>query len=94
MHFAFSEFRHSDSFVVRHSGFVIHFINQFCYVLSLENFSDKILLRSSESSFTRLEVFYDCSGGNSRPSHPSGVGGGNFLQTKVCALTLARALAQ
>ena len=26
-----------------------------------------------------LKVFYDCSGGNSRPSRLSGVGGGNFL---------------
>src|SRR5439155_21835106 len=48
----------------------------------------KILLPLARSSFTSLEVFYDCSGGNSRPSHPSGVGGGNFLQTKVCPLLL------
>jgi hypothetical protein len=36
-------------------------------------------LRSAGSSFSSLEVFQDCSGGNSRPSRLSGVGGGNFL---------------
>src|SRR5262245_37903123 len=30
-------------------------------------------------SFRTIEDFHDCSGGNSRPSHLSGVGGGNFL---------------
>jgi hypothetical protein len=29
------------------------------------------------------EVFKDCSGGNSRPSHLSGVGGGNFSGKNV-----------
>jgi hypothetical protein len=39
----------------------------------------RILLRAQETSLTALKVFYDCSGGNSRPSRLSGVGGGNFL---------------
>jgi hypothetical protein len=39
----------------------------------------KILLRVGETSLKALKVFYDCSGGNSRPSRLSGVGGGNFL---------------
>src|SRR5438067_8315802 len=45
----------------------------------------KILLRSAVSSFRSLKVFYDCSGGNSRPSRPSGVGGGNFFRTRTAA---------
>jgi hypothetical protein len=40
----------------------------------------KILLRGDATSLTGLKVFYDCSGGNSRPSRLSGVGGGNFLR--------------
>ena len=47
-----------------------------------ENFSKilcRILLPAGKTSLRALEVFYDCSGGNSRPSRPSGVGGGNFL---------------
>ena len=40
------------------------------------------LLRLAESSFSNVEVFEECSGGNSRPLHPSGVGGGHFLITK------------
>src|SRR5438067_6634553 len=50
----------------------------------------KILLRSAVSSFRSLKVFEDCSGGNSRPSRPSGVGGGTFLLTNVCLFPLAR----
>src|SRR5207253_7332629 len=41
--------------------------------------SRKILLRRPVSSITSSGVFEDCSGGNSRPSRPSGVGGGTFL---------------
>jgi hypothetical protein len=33
--------------------------------------------------YKRIEVFDDCSGGNSRLSHLSGVGGGNFLDQRV-----------
>ena len=60
-----------------------------------ENFSEilcKILLRACETSFTGLKVFYDCSGGNSRPSRLSGVGGGNFLGRNVRRFLLARDL--
>ena len=60
-----------------------------------DNFSKiffKILLRACETSFTGLKVFYDCSGGNSRPSRLSGVGGGNFLGTNVRRFLLARDL--
>ena len=39
----------------------------------------RILLPADATSLTALKVFYDCSGGNSRPSRLSGVGGGNFL---------------
>jgi hypothetical protein len=39
----------------------------------------RILLPADETSLRGLKVFYDCSGGNSRPSRLSGVGGGNFL---------------
>src|SRR5262249_40609144 len=42
----------------------------------------RILLPAGETSLRGLEVFYDCSGGNSRPSRLSGVGGGNFLGTE------------
>ena len=61
-----------------------------------ENFSKilfKILLPVVETSFTGLKVFYDCSGGNSRPSRLSGVGGGNFLAPSVRRFLLARDLA-
>src|SRR5207237_2176821 len=44
--------------------------------------SRKNLLPPASSSFTSVEVFHDCSGGNSRPSRPSGVGGGTFLKRK------------
>src|SRR5947199_3037080 len=55
----------------------------------------KNLLRLSVSSFKSLEVFvfHDCSGGNSRPSRPSGVGGGNFFMAKVsyaCSIEFGR----
>ena len=50
-------------------------------LLAVEN-----LLRLAESSFSNVEVFEDCSGGNSRPLHPSGVGGGHFLIRKSCSL--------
>jgi hypothetical protein len=43
-----------------------------------------------ETSLTALKVFYDCSGGNSRPSRLSGVGGGNFLGVNVRRFLLAR----
>ena len=52
----------------------------------------RILLPVDETSLTALKVFYDCSGGNSRPSRLSGVGGGNFLGTNVCRFLLARNL--
>ena len=52
----------------------------------------RILLPADETSLTGLKVFYDCSGGNSRPSRLSGVGGGNFLGTNVCRFLLARDL--
>ena len=62
---------------------------------SLRKFFYINLLPLAGSSFSSLKVFHDCSGGNSRPSRPSGVGGGNFLVTKVWffLLALARALA-
>ena len=41
--------------------------------------SHKKLLPPARSSFSSLEVFNDCSGGNSRPSRLSGVGGGTFF---------------
>jgi hypothetical protein len=44
------------------------------------------LLRLTESSFNKVEVFEDCSGGNSRLSYLSGVGGGTFLIRKSCFL--------
>jgi hypothetical protein len=47
----------------------------------------KILLRADATSLTALKVFYDCSGGNSRPSRLSGVGGGNFLGYKRLLLS-------
>jgi hypothetical protein len=53
----------------------------------------KILLPAGETSLKGLKVFYDCSGGNSRPSRLSGVGGGNFLAPKVRRFLLARDLA-
>jgi len=37
------------------------------------------LLRLAASSFSTSKFFEDCSGGNSRPSHSSGVGGGHFF---------------
>jgi hypothetical protein len=50
------------------------------------------LLPADETSLTALKVFYDCSGGNSRPSRLSGVGGGNFLAPNVRRFLLARDL--
>src|SRR5215208_7493519 len=50
----------------------------------------RILLPAVETSLTALKVFYDCSGGNSRPSRLSGVGGGNFLGHKRSPFFLAR----
>jgi hypothetical protein len=47
----------------------------------------KILLPERETSLRALKVFYDCSGGNSRPSRLSGVGGGNFLEDKRLLLS-------
>jgi hypothetical protein len=58
----------------------------FCRILC------RILLRAQETSLTALKVFYDCSGGNSRPSRLSGVGGGNFLGENVRPFLLARDL--
>ena len=52
----------------------------------------KILLPVDETSLKALKVFYDCSGGNSRPSRLSGVGGGNFLGANVPRFLLARDL--
>jgi hypothetical protein len=52
----------------------------------------RILLPADETSFRGLKVFYDCSGGNSRPSRLSGVGGGNFLAPSVRRFLLARDL--
>jgi hypothetical protein len=60
-----------------------------------ENFSKilcRILLPAGKTSLKALKVFYDCSGGNSRPSRLSGVGGGNFLGTNVRRFLLARDL--
>jgi hypothetical protein len=45
----------------------------------------RIVLPAGETSLRGLKVFYDCSGGNSRPSCLSGVGGGNFLGPKTFA---------
>jgi hypothetical protein len=53
----------------------------------------EILLPADETSLTGWKVFYDCSGGNSRPSRLSGVGGGNFLELKVQRFLLARDIA-
>ena len=53
----------------------------------------RILLPADETSLRGLKVFYDCSGGNSRPSRLSGVGGGNFLAPNVRRFLLARDLA-
>src|SRR5437870_12136591 len=52
---------------------------------SLRKFFYINLLPLAGSSFSSLKVFYDCSGGNSRPSRPSGVGGGNFFRTRTAA---------
>jgi hypothetical protein len=40
---------------------------------------NKKLVASSGKLVLASKVFHDCSGGNSRPSRLSGVGGGNFL---------------
>jgi len=47
----------------------------------------RILLQGDETSLRGLKVFYDCSGGNSRPSCLSGVGGGIFLGDKRLLLS-------
>src|SRR3954464_577743 len=39
----------------------------------------KICCQRLEARFSSVEVFEECSGGNSRPLRPSGVGGGHFL---------------
>src|SRR6267154_5470316 len=88
---------------LRHSFLLIH--RSFCRtenpVEGMQKFSYKILLPPAGSSFSSLKVFNDCSGGNSRPSRPSGVGGGTFLrpglraatawQAKTCLFLLALA---
>src|SRR4030095_7765192 len=47
-----------------------------------EKLHAKFCLPPARSSFSSIEVFRDCSGGNSRPSRLSGVGGGTFLMRK------------
>src|SRR3954469_1191789 len=39
----------------------------------------EICCQRLEARFSSVEVFEECSGGNSRPLRPSGVGGGHFL---------------
>jgi hypothetical protein len=41
------------------------------------------LLRLARSSFNSVEVFEDCSGGNSRLSYPLGCGGRSFFDQEV-----------
>ena len=53
----------------------------------LRKTSCKFLLPPAPSSFSSVKVFYDCSGGNSRPSRPSGVGGGNFFADQNLSLS-------
>ena len=72
---------------------VLSFAVQLASKICLKIFSKvlcKILLPAAETSLTGLKVFYDCSGGNSRPSRLSGVGGGNFLGPNVRRFPLAR----
>src|SRR5207245_9039802 len=59
-----------------------HFLLNFGTAKNLKKLC-KILLRAGGTSLSSLKFSYNCSGGNSRPSRLSGVGGGNFLQTKV-----------
>jgi len=54
---------------------------------SLRKFFYINLLPLAGSSFSSLKVFHDCSGGNSRPSRPSGVGGGNFFGDESLVLS-------
>src|SRR5438874_11982071 len=54
---------------------------------SLRKFLYINLLPLAGSSFSSLKVFHDCSGGNSRPSRPSGVGGGNFFGDESLVLS-------
>jgi hypothetical protein len=41
------------------------------------------LLRLARSSFSSVEVFEDCSGGNSRLSYPLGCGGRSFFDQEI-----------
>jgi len=73
----------------------LHLLWRFATEKLRENFLQilfRILLPADETSFRGLKVFYDCSGGNSRPSRLSGVGGGNFLAPNVRRFLLARDL--
>jgi len=67
-----------------------HFLLNFGTAKNLKKLC-KILLRAGGTSLSSLKFSYNCSGGNSRPSRLSGVGGGNFLQTKVCLFLFALA---
>jgi hypothetical protein len=49
------------------------------------------LLRAGATSLTSLKFSYNCSGGNSRPSRLSGVGGGNFLGAQRLPVSFAHA---
>src|SRR5712672_2633861 len=52
---------------------------------STKDFSATDRIKPNEICCHRLEprLLADCSGGNSRPLHPSGVGGGHFLIKKI-----------
>src|SRR5437773_1564475 len=67
-----------------------HFLMNFGTAKNLNKLC-KILLLAGGTSLSSLKFSYNCSGGNSRPSRLSGVGGGNFLQTKVCLFLFALA---
>src|SRR5262249_11773188 len=56
-----------------------------CLSKGCENFHIKFCCHQPEARLLASKVFYDCSGGNSRPSRPSGVGGGNFFRTRTAA---------
>ena len=73
----------------RHSLWILQRQN---FAKIFREFCFKILLPASETSLRGFEVFYDCSGGNSRPSRLSGVGGGNFLGLNFRRFLLARDL--
>jgi len=58
------EFRpFGNSFVIRHSRFVIHFIGQFCCVLSVKFFSDKICCDLLEARLVASKFFTIVLGG-------------------------------